>query len=302
MTDAPAAAALHRRSRAFAAMILSNICLAVGPLMVRLADVSPVGSGFWRLALAAPILILLCRFARQPIPRMSRGMLIALLLGGIFFAADLAAWHSGILQTKLANATLFGNIATFTFSAYGMIMARRLPGRWQAIAMLLAAVGTMLLLGRSYELSPRYLHGDLLCIVAGLFYTGYLIVIGKARSSLQPLPTLAITTLAGIGPMLLIALATGQSIWPQDWWPLVLLALGSQVIGQGLLVYAVGALPPLVIGLGLLIQPLMAAVIGATFYDERLAAPDIIGGLVIAAALVLVRREPAPLAKQQPSG
>ncbi|MDB5687415.1 MAG: EamA/RhaT family transporter, partial [Rhizorhabdus sp.] len=155
----------------------------------------------------------------------------------------------------------------------------------------------------SYEVSPRYLHGDLLCIVAGLFYTGYLIVIGKARGLLQPLPTLVIATLAGMGPMLALALATGQSVWPQNWWPLILLALGSQVIGQGLLVYAVGTLSPIVIGLGLLIQPLMAAVIGATLYDERLALPDIVGGLVIAAALVLVRRDDPPkLVKSHPEG
>ena len=118
--------------RAFLAMVAANIILAFGPLLVRLADVSPLGSGFWRLALAAPVLVLLCRITRQPLLRVPRGTLIALVLGGIFFAADLATWHSGIVRTKLANATLFGNIATFTFSAYGLIVARRAVFRWPA--------------------------------------------------------------------------------------------------------------------------------------------------------------------------
>ena len=48
-------------------------------------------------------------------------------LGGLFFAADLAAWHEGILSTKLANATLFGNFASFLFAIYGFILLRRLP-------------------------------------------------------------------------------------------------------------------------------------------------------------------------------
>jgi len=278
------------RARAFVAMVAANLALAFGPLLVRLADVSPIGSGFWRLALAVPVLVLLCRFSGEPIRPMPRATLIALILGGMFFAADLATWHSGIVRTKLANATLFGNIAVFTFSAYGLIRARHRPDRSQTVALVLATFGTMLLVGRSYELSPRFLHGDLLCIFAGLCYTVYLINIGQARNILQPLPALTIVTAAGALPMLALAFALGGTVWPHVWWPLILLALGSQVIGQGLLVYAMGVLPPIVIGLGFLIQPLAAAALGILIYDERLAIADIAGGIAIAVALVLARK------------
>jgi drug/metabolite transporter (DMT)-like permease len=49
--------------------------------------------------------------------------------------------------------------------------------------------------------------------------------------------------------LLPFAAATGETIWPTDWTPLLLLALGSQVVGQGCLVYALGQVPPLVVGL-----------------------------------------------------
>jgi drug/metabolite transporter (DMT)-like permease len=280
------------------AMVVANVVLAFGPSLVRMADISPTGSGFWRLVLAAPVLLLLCKLAGQPVRRMPRNTLIALVIGGIFFAADLAAWHSGIVRTKLANATLFGNIAVFTFSAYGLVLARRLPNRGQATALALAAIGTILLLGRSYEQSSRFLQGDMFCIAAGLFYTVYLIGVGQARSILQPLPTLAVATVAGVVPMLALAFALGESVWPHVWWPLILLALGSQVIGQGLLVYAVGPLSPMVIGLGFLIQPLVAATLGVMLYGERLTIADMSGGMAIAAALVLVRKgDSSPPAK-----
>ena len=54
-------------------------------------------------------------------------------------------------------------------------------------------------------------------------------------------------------------------------------AVGSQVIGQGLLVYAIGALPPLVVGLALLTQPAISALIGWFAYGERLSPLDWIG-------------------------
>ena len=107
---------------------------------------------------------------------------------------------------------------------------------------------------------------------------------------MHPLPTILLSTLFGLAPLLASAWFLGEAIWPGDWTPLVLLALCSQVVGQGLLVYAIGHLPPLVFGLGLLTQPVVSAAIGWSLYDERLGAVDIVGAVAIAAALVLVRR------------
>src|SRR3546814_14001888 len=58
---------------AFPAMILGSSCLALGPLMVRVADVGPLASGFWRLALAAPLRLLLAPMTGQARPAARRG-------------------------------------------------------------------------------------------------------------------------------------------------------------------------------------------------------------------------------------
>lgn len=282
---------------AFLALLGGNIALAFGPWFVRLADVQgqigPIAAAFWRLTLAAPLLLLLTRLTRQPIGRLSAPMLGMIGLGGVFFAADLSSWHIGILQTKLANATLFGNSTSLIFPIYGFLIARAWPSRGQALALLLAALGAGLLMGRSYELSPRYLAGDLLCLLAGLLYAFYLISIDRARATLQPWPVLALSTLAGILPLLLFAVAMGERIWPMSWGPVLALALVSQVIGQGLTVFAMGHVPPLVVGLALLTQPVVGAALGWTMYAEKLGAIDLVGAVLIAAAIVLVRRPAA---------
>jgi len=277
---------------AFAALLLGNVVLAVGPWFVRLADVGPVASGFWRLALAIPFLVLIARGSGQRFGRIGAGLWAATILAGGCFALDLACWHAGLLHTKLANATLFGNISSFFFAGYGFVVTRTLPGRWQALSLALAAVGTALLLGRSYQLSPDRLAGDLLCLAAGLAYAGYMIAVDRARATMGTWPTLVIATVTAAAVLLPAALLIEGSIWPRHWGPLVALAIGSQVVGQGLLVYAIGTLPPLIVGLALLTQPLVAAVIGWSIYGERLTPPDIAGALLIATALVLVRRRP----------
>ncbi len=178
---APRPNAARTGRHAFAALIVSNIFLAFGPWMVRLSDVGPVAAGFWRLALAIPLLFLLAGVGRKGSLSLGWAMAGVIAIGGLFFAADLAAWHYGIVRTKLANATLFGNTASLIFPLYGFFVARTLPERMQVVALLLAILGAALLLGSSYDLSARHFEGDLFAILAGLFYCLYLILIDRAR-------------------------------------------------------------------------------------------------------------------------
>ncbi len=218
------------------------------------------------------------------------GLWALLLIGGIAFAGDLGTWHIGIRQTTMANATLFGNSATFIFPLYGFLVARAWPSRSQGIALILAAVGAGLLMGRSYQVDPRHLVGDLLCVLAGILYALYFILMSRVRTSMPPVPALAWSTMASIVPLFVFATLLGERVWPDHWSALILLALGSQIIGQGLMIYALGLLSPLVVGLALLVQPMVATAIGWLVYGETLALPDLAGVAMVAVALVLVRR------------
>jgi drug/metabolite transporter (DMT)-like permease len=185
-------------------------------------------------------------------------------------------------------------MSSFLLMLYGFVIACRLPGRLQGAAVALALVGAALLMGSSYELSPRNLSGDLLALLAGLFYVFYLVAIDRGRRTMGSMPVLAIATAAGALPLLLLALLLGEQVMPVDWTPLILLSLGSQLLGQGLLVYSVGHLSPVVVGLGLLTQPAVTATIGWLAYGERLGTADLAGAVMIAAALVLIRLPERP--------
>jgi drug/metabolite transporter (DMT)-like permease len=274
---------------AFPAVIIGSCVLAFGPWLVRLSEVGPVAAGFWRLALGLPFLFLIAALTRQPVhwPGRKLGALIA--VAAFFFATDLAAWHVGIHMTKLGNSTLFGNVSSFGFAAWGLWLSRRWPSPVQGAALALAAVGAALLMGSSFELSPRNFLGDLLCLAAGLLYAGYLIAVQQGRGSLKPMSLLFLSSAIGAVMLLPASLVLGEQVIPHDWTYVLLLAIGSQVIGQGLLVYGIGTVPPLVVGLALLTQPAISGFVGWVIYDEKLRPVDWLGAAAIAAALVLVR-------------
>lgn len=275
------------------ALILGNLALSLGPWFVREAGTGPVASAFWRVAIAAPLLFLLARRFAGPVIIPKAGLLLILIVGGLVFAADLAAWHIGIFYTKLANSNLLGNSTTFLLPLWAFATARTWPNPKQAGALGLAALGAILLMGRSFDLSPQNLFGDFLSLLAGVFYTAYLILMTRARDDAGPWPTLAWVTLATAPPLLLFALLLRETMIPINWTPILMLALLSQVIGQGLMIYAIGRVAPLLFGLVLLLQPVVAAFIGWVAYDEQLGPFDLLGAVLIGLALIVVR-QPEP--------
>ncbi len=279
---------------AFAALITGNVCIAFGPLLVRLADTGPVASGFWRLALAVPILAFVGYRAGFRVQSMPKGLLGLVLLAGFFFAVDIIAWHIGIFKTKLGNATLLANCASLLLAIYGIMLARKWPPPAQGMAIILAFAGAALLMGQSFELSPAHFEGDLLSLLAGLFYTLYLLAMIRVRESSESWSSLALASASAALFLLPAAWLAGEKIMPGSWWPLIALALSSQVLGQGFLTYALPHFSPLIIGLALLLQPALSALAGWVAFDEAMTPLDYLGGIMVMTALVLVRVAEAP--------
>lgn len=273
----------------FAALLAGNSALAVGPWFVRLSDSGPVSAAFWRLLLPLPLLGWLAWREREPLSGFGLGTWAALAIAGAVFAFDLASWHLGIERTRLGNATMFGNSGSLLLMIWGLFAARRSARMTELAAVMLALIGASIMLGRSLEIDRTTLAGDLLCILAELFYVCYLLLIKRARNEFGSWSLLFYSTAAGIPVMLGIAIWMGEPVWPQNWWPLIALALGSQVIGQGLLVYALRHFSALVLGVVLLTQPIIGIITGWLAFGETMNGLDWLGMLLVGSGLVLAR-------------
>lgn len=272
------------------ALLAGNALLALGPWLVRLADTGPVAAGFWRMVLPLPLMVLLATRERGSVLP-DRRLLLLVLAAGMFFALDLGSWHLGIERTRLGNATLFGNSGSIILMLWGLIALRRAPSMREGLAIAVALAGSAILLGRSLEVSTTTMVGDLLCLLAGLFYVFYLLPAQRARESMGQWSVLLLVSLAASPILLGMAIAAGEPVWPgpAGFGPVIALAISSQVLGQGLLVYSLKHFPPLIIGMALLTQPALAALVGWLAFDEVLALPDMLGMAMVAAALVLAR-------------
>jgi drug/metabolite transporter (DMT)-like permease len=294
--------------RALAALLSGALLIGFGPIFVRLIDVGYTAAGFWRVALALPVLWLVWYPRRAPRTAATAGSLRWLLFAGVFFAIDLALWHQSIRFTSVANSTLLANLCpVFVTAGSVWLFGERVTGGFVA-GLVLALTGSALLVASSFSISLQTVMGDALGVGAAVVYTGYLLIVSRERRRSSAAEVMWWSTLTSAALLLPVTLALGEPLWPQSargWAILVGLALSSQVLGQGLIAWAMAHLPASFSSVSLLVQPVAATLFAWMLLDEGFGALQALGGIVVLAGIVLcrltmVRAEQGPAARATP--
>jgi drug/metabolite transporter (DMT)-like permease len=258
---------------------------------VRLSDVGPTASAFWRVALAAPLLWPLLLFSNGTRATVGWKLFLA---AGLAFAGDLAFWHWSIRFTTVANSTLLANLAApFVTLAVWMFWRQR-PSATFAAGLGAALVGVAMLVHTSLAFSPTALLGDAFGVITALFYAAYILAVKELRDrGAATLFVMAVATTLTAVLLFPVALASGEALLPTSasgWLVLVGLAWISHCAGQGLIAYSLAHLPAAFSSVSLLFQPVMAAIFAWVLLSEPLTPLQMAGGLVVLAGIYLARR------------
>jgi len=281
-------------SGALAALFGGAVCIALSPIWVRVSEVGPTASAFWRVCLAVPLLWILFFSSRTEDKKIIPAQWGAMLAAGVAFAGDLAFWHWSIRFTSVANSTLLANLASIFVTLAAWILWKQRPRLLFLAGLAAALAGVGLLVRASLGFSPTALLGDGLGVVTALFYAWYLLSVKGLRDrGAATLQLMAVTTTLTAALLLPVALVSGETLLPATaagWLKLIGLAWISHSAGQGLIAFALAHLPAAFSSVGLLSQPVIAALFAWALLGESLSALQVAGGLVVLAGIALARR------------
>lgn len=280
---------------AFCALLLGGAAIGFAGIMMRLSDVNPVASAFWRMALAAPLLWVwaLASAKSDRAAGLRTDMSRVLLLAGFFFAADMGVWHVSLHLTTVANATLLPNMAPLFIALWLWWVHKTRFSRGFLLGMALAIGGAALLVGASVSLGGARLLGDSLGLLTACFYAAYQLAIKDGRNSYSTARLMAWSTTITALILLPFALWMEGPFWPASaagWIPLLGLALIAQIGGQTVITYAFAHLPASLASISLLIQPLTAAAAAWVIFGEALGPVQILGAGVLLCGIYLSKR------------
>lgn len=279
------------------AVIAGSVAMGVSPILVRLADVGPLASAFWRVGLALPFLWAWMRWdtgsATGAVDLSPHGRAVApTVLAGLLFAGDLIFWHLAIMNTTVANATFFATMAPLVTALAAAAFLRERMARSTLAGFVLCVAGAALIVGSSMQVDPDRLAGDGLGIVTAMFFGLYMVVVKYARRHMPTSALMFWSTLVTAAILAVVAALAEPRLFPASAFGLAILlglAIVSHVGGQGLLAYALGHLPATFSSLVVFLEAVAAAVLGYLVLGEQITLLQLLGGVAIIGGIVIAR-------------
>jgi drug/metabolite transporter (DMT)-like permease len=299
-------AELALRRRPVLAGALGALVIAFSAILVKLAEVSPATSAFFRCAYAVPVLGLLAWIERRrygPRPMRER----AVTLGtGVLFAADLIFWHYSIQAVGAGLATVLGNVQVVLVALLAWAFLGERPGNRTLAAIPIVFVGVVLISGvigaAAYGDDP--VLGVVYGVSTAIAYALFILILRHANADLRrPAGPLFDATLVAAVCCGLAGAAIGDIDWVPDaeaqGW-LALLALSSQVLGWMLISVSLPRLPAALGSILLTLQPVCTVILGVILLSEEPSAVQLSGVAIVLAGVAFAtiqptsRRRPVP--------
>ena len=277
---------------AFLALCAGAVAMGVSPVFVRLADVGPFASAFWRVALAIPALAVWALLESGPGAIRAAFACRAVWAAGFFFSIDLFFWHLAILHTSIANATFLSSMAPIWVLLFSRLFIGEEVKRQTVIGVVICIAGGAVLLGGSYSLDRTKFIGDIYGICTSFGFGTYFLAVRATRRTFSTgtvtLTSTTVTTLC-LG---MVALLFEPKLLPSSLPGLATLlglALISHSGGQGLLAFSLGYLSAAFSSLVIFLEVLAAALFAYFFFGESIGTSQLIGGVMILFGIFIAR-------------
>lgn len=246
---------------------------------------------FWRILLGAVVYTIVVYVARR---RLSWEKIRRSIPTGVAISLEIAIFFVAIKSTTVATATVIGSLVPLLL----MVVASRRFGeevtRFLVVMSLIALGGVGLVMIGSSSVSSWSLRGDLLAVVALVFFAAYFAFAKAAREHVPALEFQAAIWIVGTVVLLPFSVVDAGGIdvpGPSDWvWLAALLAVPGT--GHLLMNWAHPRVRLSITSMLTLGVPVLTTIGGAIFLDEPVDVLQVAGIAVVLGVLAeVIRRE-----------
>jgi drug/metabolite transporter (DMT)-like permease len=281
----------HDERRAELQIVVGSVLISFSAVFVKMVDVGPTSSAFYRNVFGALALFALAVFRRDALWKGSK-LLKWMVLAGVCFAADLFFWHRSILVVGPGLATILGNLQVFFVAAVGILVFREPATPRFLLSVPLAVTGLFLLVGINWsDFDPSYRRGVAYGILTALSYGAYLLCLRGSRrerdrlSATANLAWVSAVTAALLGA---VAYAHHETLRVPDrrsWAVLIAYGVLCQAMGWIVISRVMHVVDASRVALILLLQPALTYLWDFLIFGRPMTALEI-GGAALAIASI----------------
>jgi drug/metabolite transporter (DMT)-like permease len=272
-------------------LLIGVIAIAWSAIFVRWTHTPGTISAFYRVLIADLGTLPLLLSRRERWPNLDWKTWLLGVLGGVFFAADLALYNTAALRHTVGIVTLLGNSAPLSVGLLTWFFLGRRPSShfWAGLAVALCGSGMVVLADRHNNTSLGI--ADVMALASAFCFAVYLVVTERLRSGLDTIPLLALSLTSSAATLAIAGLAQGCSFHvptPKAWLAMLGLGLVCQLLGYLALTRSLGLLPATITSVSLLAQAPLTSLLGLFLFGERLHLAQIGGGVFVLSGIWIV--------------
>lgn len=281
-------------------LTVGAILISFSGVYVKIAHVSPVVAGFYRMLFGGIVLLVLVLLRREL--RFKGWVYLAVgLFCSFWLAVDLTLWHYSIHMIGPGLATILANFQVFFLAVAGVLFLGEKLGPKLLISIPMAFIGLFLVVGIQWErLGGDYRLGVYAGLIAAICYTLFLLSLRKIQKMENPLSTaatLTYITFLTAGFVALDVWRQGDSFRipdVQSYLSLGAYGITSQAAGWLIITRALPKIRTSLVGMILLLQPALAFVWDMLFFNRETTLVGLAGIAITLMAIYLgVTAKPA---------
>ncbi|MDY5106355.1 MAG: DMT family transporter [Actinobacillus minor] len=274
-------------------VLLSICCLALGGIFVKLSQFPAITTGMYRVLFSLPIFFLFTKVNKYEYVMNSKEKMIA-ICAGVFLALDLILWNISFSYTTVANANLLANLVPFTVIPISYFIYKEKILREFILGGGIIFIGIIVLMGGKVNPTLNNFKGDGLAILTSIFYGLFIATVYKLRTKVSTIQLMSYASIGCLIILLPVSLILEGIYIPytfKDFYPLIGLALLSQILGQGGLSYCLGKIKASYASLLVLTQPVISALYAYFIFNENLSFKEILGMFIILVGLYIANKK-----------
>jgi len=209
---------------------------------------------------------------------------------GVVLALHFVGFFLAMRMTTVAAGTALVALQPIFAALFVKLSGGHIPSKaW--LGMIVSFAGVLLVVGVDLQISFKSFLGDLAALISAALAAAYMIAGSKAQRTLETTTYTTICYFICSMTALPMALIAGNEIFSfsaKEWWILLGLILGAQLLGHSMFNSALKRVSPAVVSLIVFFEVPVSAVLAAWWLDQRPPVGVIPGIALILLGCVLV--------------
>ena len=212
------------------------------------------------------------------------------VIAGVVLALHFVGFFLAMRMTTVAAGTALVALQPIFAALFVKLSGGHIPSTaW--LGMIVSFVGVVLVSGVDLQISVKSFLGDLAALVSAALAAVYIIAGSKAQRTLETTTYTTICYFVCSITALPMALIAGNQIFSfsaKEWWILLGLILGAQLLGHSMFNSVLKRVSPAIVSLIVFFEVPVSAVLAAWWLDQRPPIGIIPGIVLILAGCILV--------------